>query len=325
LGDAVTAETNAALATDASTARSTAATRKRRRGAFQRDDRTAWLMIAPMAVLLAIFVIYPLLYSFYLSTFELSFYKDPVFVGLQFYGYVLDSPKFWNSLSVGLRFALLVVPILMVMAFLMATLIKSLGKRMSGFLKTTIYLPTVVSFVVASIVFVFMYRAEGGLINGLLGMVGIGPYPFLADPDLALAAIAVPAIWIAFGVATLIMLAGILDIPDNYYEAAALEGATFLQQTRYITLPLLKNILLFLLVTGFVGAIQQIELPLVMTAGGPLESTTTPNLYIFNQFKDPTAYATSFSLTAALLLFIVLGTVSALIFRLVRSEKAVDG
>lgn len=324
----MTAETNAAntaRAFDARAARATATTRRRGRGGLLRDDRTALLMIAPMVVLLAIFVIYPLLYSFYLSTFELSFYKDPLFVGLQFYGYVLDSPKFWNSLSVGLRFALLVVPILMVLAFFVASLIKTLGQRMAGFLKTTIYLPTVVSFVVASIVFVFMYRAQGGLINGLLAIVGVGPYPFLADPDLALAAIAVPAIWIAFGVATLIMLAGILDIPDTYYEAAALEGASFLQQTRYITLPLLKNILLFLLVTGFVGAIQQIELPLVMTAGGPLESTTTPNLYIFNQFKDPTAYATSFSLTAALLLFLVLGTVSALIFRLVRSEKAVDG
>jgi multiple sugar transport system permease protein len=303
-----------------------AARTKRRKGAFLRDDRTGLLMIAPMVILLAIFVIYPLIYSFYLSTFELSFYKEPTFVGLQFYGYVLDSPKFWNSLSVGLRFALMVVPIVMTLAFLIAALIRSLGKsRSSGFLKTTIYVPTVVSFVVASIVFVFMYRAQGGLVNGLLTALGQKPLPFLSSPDLALPAIAVPAIWIAFGVATLIMLAGMLDIPESYYEAARMDGASFLQQTRYITLPLLRNILLFLLVTGFVAAIQQIELPLVMTGGGPLESTTTPNLYIFNQFKDPTPYATSFSLTAALLLFCVLGAISALVFRLVRSDKAVDG
>ncbi len=298
----------------------------RRKGTFLRDDRTGLLMIAPMVILLAIFVIWPLIYSFYLSTFELSFYKEPTFVGLQFYGYVIDSPKFWNSLSVGLRFALMVIPIVMTLAFFIAALIRSLGKsRSSGFLKTTIYVPTVVSFVVASIVFIFMYRAQGGLVNGVLTALGQKSLPFLSSPDLALPAIAVPAIWIAFGVATLIMLAGMLDIPESYYEAARMDGASFLQQTRYITLPLLRNILLFLIVTGFVAAIQQIELPLVMTGGGPLESTTTPNLYIFNQFKDPTPYATSFSLTAALLLFCVLGAISALVFRLVRSDKAVDG
>jgi multiple sugar transport system permease protein len=306
--------------------RGATARRRGRKGTLLRDNRTGLLMIAPMVILLAIFVIYPLLYSFYLSTFELSFYKAPTFVGLQFYGYVLDSPRFWNSLSVGLRFAVMVVPVVMVLAFFVAALIRSLGRgRSSGFLKTTIYVPTVVSFVVASIVFVFMYRAQGGLVNGVLTALGQKPLPFLSSPDLALPAIAVPAVWIAFGVATLIMLAGMLDIPESYYEAARIDGAGFLQQTRYITLPLLRNILLFLFVTGFVAAIQQIELPLVMTAGGPLESTMTPNLYIFSQFKDPTPYATSFSLTAALLLFCVLGTISALVFRLVRSEKAVDG
>lgn len=278
-----------------------------------------------MVVLLAIFVIYPLLYAFYLSTFEISFYREPVFVGLQFYGYVLDSPKFWNSLWVGLRLALMVVPIMLVLAFLIASLIRTLGRRMSGFLKTTIYIPTVISFVVASVVFVFMYRSDGGLVNGLLGVFGASPMAFLADPGLALPAIAVPAIWLGLGVTTLIMLAGMLDIPEVYYEAASLEGATFLQQTIHITIPLLRNILLFLLVTGFIVSLQQFELPLVMTGGGPVESTTTPNLYIFNQFRDPTAYATSYSLTAALLLFLVLGTVTALIFRLVRSDKAVDG
>ncbi|MBA2254574.1 MAG: sugar ABC transporter permease [Chloroflexi bacterium] len=282
-------------------------------------------MIAPMVILLAIFVIYPLFYSFYLSTFEISFYKDPVFVGLQFYGYVLDSPKFWNALWVGLRLALMVVPVMLVLAFLIASLIKTLGKRLSGFLKTTIYIPTVISFVVASVVFVFMYRSQGGLVNGLLEVIGAGPFAFLSDPGMALPAIAVPAIWLGLGVTTLIMLAGMLDIPESYYEAAALEGAGFIQQTIYVTIPLLKNVLLFLLVTGFIVALQSFELPLVMTAGGPVEATTTPNLYIFNQFKDPTPYATSFSLTAALLLFFVLGTISALIFRLVRSDKALDG
>ncbi|MDA8236543.1 MAG: sugar ABC transporter permease [Chloroflexi bacterium] len=300
------------------------ATVRRRPGSLLRDSRTAYLMIAPMAILLSIFVIYPLAYALYLSMFEISFYRDPVFVGPQFYGYVLDSPRFWNAISIGLRLAVMVVPVMLVIAFLIASLIRTLGRRLAGFLKTTIYLPTVVSGVVASVVFTLMYRLDGGLVNGALGVVGIGPFAYLSSPDLALPAIAVPAIWLGIGVSSLIMLAGMLDIPESYFEAAELEGAGFLAQTRYVTIPLLRNILLFLFVTGFILAMQQVDLPLVMTGGGPVDSTMTPNLFIFTQFKDPTPYATSFSLTAALILFFVLGSVSALIFRLVRSEKAVD-
>ena len=123
----------------------------------------------------------------------------------------------------------------------------------------------------------------------------------------------------------LILLAGLLDIPDSYYEAAELEGAGFFQKTFYITIPLLKNVFLYLIVTGFTLAIQMLDLPLVMTNGGPVSATTTPNFYIFNSFRDLTPYATSFSLTAALLLFVVLGAISMLIFRLISSDKAVDG
>lgn len=310
---------------EATAVRTSPRKRRRKAAAHLRANRTAYLMITPMVVLLGIFVWWPLVYSFYLSTFEINFYQGSQFVGLQFYQYVLESPKFWNSIGVGLRFTLMVVPTQLLLAFLIASLLKSLNGKLSGFLKTTIYVPTVVSFVVASVVFMFMYKGDGGLINAILGIIGVGPFAFLSDPALALPAIAVPAIWIGTGITALIMLAGMLDIPDSYYEAAELEGAGYLQKTRYITLPLLKNVWLFLVVTLFTASIQQFELPLVMTFGGPYEATTTPNLFIFNQFKDPSPYATSFSLTAALLLFVVLGAISALIFRFVSSDKAVDG
>lgn len=302
--------------------------RRRRRGSASkhlRDNRTAYLMLAPAVILLTIFVFWPLGYSFYLSTFEISFYKDPVFVGLQFYQYVLESPKFWNSIGVGLRFALMVVPTMIVLAFLIASFIRTCGVKLAGLMKTTVYVPTVISAVVASVIFIFMYKSQGGLINWLLGFIGQGPFAFLSDPALALPAIAVPGVWLAFGVTTLIMLAGMYDIPESYYEAAQLEGANFFQRSIFITIPLMKNVLLYLLVTLFIAALQQFELPLIMTQGGPTDATMTPNLFIFNQFKDPTPYATSFSLTAALMLMFVLGGISMLIFRLVNSDKAIDG
>ena len=287
-------------------------------------NRTAYLMIAPMVILLGIFVWWPLMYSFYLSTFEISFYEEPVFVGLQFYQYVLEDPQFWRSIGIGAMYVVYTVPAIMIIAFLMASFIRTCGIKLAGLLKTTVYIPTVVSAVVASIVFIFMYRADGGIINWLLGFVGLGPFAFLSDPNLALPAISIPGIWLAFGITTLIMLAGMYDIPQSYYEAAQLEGANYVQRTFFITIPLMKNVLLYLLVTATIAGMQQFELPLIMTQGGPTNSTMTPNLFIFNTFKDPTPYATSFSLTAALILFFVLGTISVLIFRLIRSDKAID-
>ncbi|MFC7597506.1 carbohydrate ABC transporter permease [Terrabacter sp. GCM10028922] len=302
--------------------------RRRVRGSEQtprhlRSNRTAYVMIAPMVVLLGIFVIWPLVYAFYLSFFEISFYKDAEFVGLDFYQYVLTDPEFYESLGIGFRFALMVVPAILVLALLLASFIATLSKRMAAFMKTIVYVPAVVSSVVAAIIFVFIYQDEG-VANWFVGLLGKGPIAWLNTEGSALPAVAIPAIWLGFGVSTLIMLAGILDIPDSYYESAKLDGANFWQRTRFITIPSLRNVILYLLVTGITLTIQEFQLPLVMTNGGPVNATNTPNLYIFNSFRDGTPYATSYSLTAALLLFIVIGTISIIIFRVVSSEKSSD-
>ncbi|MGV8979039.1 MAG: carbohydrate ABC transporter permease [Cellulomonas sp.] len=289
-----------------------------------RDNRTAYLMIAPMVILLSIFVLWPLIYAIYLSGFQISFYKGAEFVGLKFYQDVLEDPKFWNSLRVGISFAAMVVPAGMVISLLLASFIKTLSRKLAGFMKVTVYVPAVISTVVASVLFLFMYQDQG-VVNWFLSLVNAGPVAWLNNPGTALPAIAVPAIWLGLGITTLIMLAGLLDIPDSYYESAELDGAGFFKRTWYITIPLLKNILLYLFVTGFTGALQMLDLPLVMTNGGPVNATTTPNLFIFNNFRGATPYATSYSLTTALLLFVVLGAISVLVFRLINSDKSVDG
>jgi ABC-type sugar transport system permease subunit len=307
----------------AGTSPRTRSRRRREAPRHLRSNATAYLMIAPMVVLLGIFVFWPLVYAFYLSVHRISFYKPAVFVGLDFYKFVLTDPKFWHSLTIGLLYALMVVPTGMVIALLLASFIKTLSIRISSFLKTTVYVPAVVSFVVAAVVFQFMYQ-DDGLVNWVVGWFGFGPVAWLNGPHTALAAIAVPGIWLGFGITTLITLAALLDIPENYYESAALDGANAWQRMRYITIPSLRNVLLYLFITGFTLAVQEYLLPLIMTNGGPVNATQTPNLFIFQSFRDNTPYATSFSLAAALLLFIVLGVISTIIFRLVSSDKAMD-
>ncbi|MGI3784552.1 MAG: carbohydrate ABC transporter permease [Janthinobacterium lividum] len=292
-------------------------------GRLERDGRTAYLMLAPIVVLLGIFVIAPFVNAAYISFYDWSFYLPSQFVGFDNYVNIATDPDFLASIGRGLLFALIVVPTGMVLAFVFASVVRGMGGRLASVVKTSIYIPTIMSGVIASIVFTIIYDYSGGVLNAFLGLFGVDPVAWLADPAVALPALTVPAIWIGFGVTALIMLAGMLDIPDTYYEAAALEGASWWQQMVYITIPLLKNVILYLLIAGFTAAIQQFELPLVMTQGGPLNATLLPNLYIFNHFTTDERQGPA--IAAALLLFLVLGTISAVIFRLLNSEKSIEG
>jgi len=297
--------------------------RRRRHNRYRfRDGKIAYWLILPAVVLLGIFVIWPAVYAAYLSFQDWSFYKDPQFVGWRNYTNVLTDPLFWAAIGRGFVFVAMTVPPMLLLAFFFSSLVVSVSRHFASVLKVSIYLPTIISSVITSIIFVLIYNYSGGLLNAFLGLFGIDPVAWIGDPSWALLAIAVPAIWLGMGLTSLIMVAAMVDIPNEYYEAAAMEGANWWQKTFFITIPQMKNIFLYLLITGFVAAIQQFELPLVMTGGGPLDSTTLPNLFIFNHFRND--INVGYSIAAALLLFVVLGTVSALVFRFVNSERLVD-
>ncbi|AQP47694.1 ABC transporter permease [Tessaracoccus aquimaris] len=304
------------------TARPERDARKRHARYQYRDSKVAYLLLLPVVILLGIFVIWPAVYAGYLSFQNWSFYKAPEFVGLDNFLAVLKDPLFWATIRRGFLFVLMTVPVMLVLAFFFASLVVAVSRRFATVLKVSIYIPTIISTVIASIVFVLIYDYSGGLLNWFLGYFGIDPIAWIGDPAWALLAVAVPAIWLGLGLTSLIMVAAMVDIPMEFYEAAAMEGAGWWQKTRYITIPQMKNVLLYLLITGFVAAIQQFELPLIMTGGGPLDSTTLPNLFIFNHFRND--INVGYSIAAALLLFVVLGTVSALVFKVLNSEKLVD-
>jgi len=298
------------------------AVRRRHARYRNRDTKLAYLMLAPVVILLGVFVAWPAVYAGFLSFQDWSFYKDPQFVGWKNYADVLTDPLFVATIGRGFLFVLMTVPAMLVLAFLFASLVVSLSRRLATILKVSIYIPTIISGVIASIIFVVIYAYDGGILNALLAAFHIDAVSWIGDPAWALLAVAVPAVWLGMGLTSLIMVAAMVDIPTEYYEAAAMEGAGWWQKTFYITMPQMKNVFLYLLITGFVAAIQQFELPLVMTQGGPLDSTTLPNLFIFNHFRNDVNVG--YSIAAALLLFVVLGSVSALVFKFINSERLVD-
>jgi multiple sugar transport system permease protein len=292
------------------------------RSSYRYNNTTAYLMLSPVVILLTIFVVVPLVYSIRISFFEWGFYQEPIFVGFRNFYFVLTDDRFYKSIGVGLRFVLFVVPIQLILAFLFAHVIRAMGKSMSGFVKTAVYIPTIISGIITAIVFGIIYNFDGGVLNAFIGWFGMEKVGWLVEAKVTLLALAVPAIWLGFGITALIMLAGLLDIPETYYEAAELEGASSFRKMIHITIPLLKNVSVYLLVTGFVGAIQQLELPLFLTNGGPSDATLLPNFYIFQHFRNDILLG--HTIASALLLFVVLGTISAVIFRVINSEKAVD-
>jgi len=282
----------------------------------------AYVLLAPSIILSTIFVIIPLIYSINVSFYEWSFYQESIFVGFRNFQLVLTDPSFFKSIQVGFKFAIIVVPVQFIFGFLFAHVLKKLRGALGSFVKTSIYVPTVVSGIIASAIFVFIYDYQSGLANVIFGLFGIENKAWLADQNLALLSLSIPAVWLGFGYISLIMLSGLNDIPAVYYEAANVEGANLFEKMRYITIPNMKNLFLYFFVMGLLGALQQFDLPFMMTKGGPMNETMTPNLLIYNHFaKDPYM---GYTVAASLLMFIVLGLLSAVIFRVVNSEKTID-
>lgn len=286
------------------------------------DRLSAYAMLFPTFILITVFAIVPILITLQQSFTNSSFYQEVQFVGFDNYRNVLSDPAFFRSVIVGLKFVAFVVPVQLILSFLFAHVIRGMPRRLSGFVKTSVYVPVVISGVIASVIFVFFYDYQAGLLNQLAGMAGMERQAWLNDPKTALASIAAPAIWLGFGYTTLFMLAGLLDIPESYYESATIDGANAVQRMIYITIPSVKNILLFLLVAGFIGALQEFNLPYMMTGGGPVGETMTPVLFLYFHFtRDLTV---GYSLAGSLVMALVIGLISALMFKVFTSQKGMD-
>src|SRR5690606_3855174 len=150
------------------------------------DTNTAFIMLAPILVLLTCFVVIPLIYAIIVSFYEWNFYQDSVFIAFENYKRVLKDTLFYKSLLTGVKFSLLVIPTQFILAFLFANLIKSIGGRLGGFIKTSIYIPYVVSGVVASLIFMFIYNYNGGLANFILVKLGFERIAWTADIKIVL-------------------------------------------------------------------------------------------------------------------------------------------
>lgn len=289
--------------------------RARRR---RKETLTGLLFVAPALVGFLVFYLLPTLRAVQISLTDWNLMRAPKFVGLANYAKLLGDENFWHSAWVTVAYVLYNIPIQTALGLLLAVLSDRLARAVS--LRAVIIAPYLISNVVAALVWLMMLDPILGLVNGFLEIVGVGRQGFLASPDQAMVSVAAISTWRHTGLTALLFYAGLQAIPRHLYEAARLEGAGEWTMFRRITLPLLRPVLAFVLVTSLIGSFQVFDVIAVATAGGPSNSTRVILWYIYeNAFKfNKMGYASAISVV----LFVTLILVTLLQMRLLKADQS---
>ncbi|MBV9879031.1 MAG: sugar ABC transporter permease [Gemmatirosa sp.] len=254
----------------------------------QAGGNGGWWFVLPALALIGVFFVLPVLASLGLSFTDFDIYglADPGsarFVGLRNYERLLAQPLFWKAVGNTFYFALVGGPLTVATSLGAALLVSSRLVKWKGVARTVFFTPFVTTLVAVAIVWRYLYHPRYGLLDYALGALGIAPVDWLGDPRWAMPAIIVMAVWKNFGYNMLICIAGLQAVPQELYEAAALDGATAVQRFRHVTLPTLAPTLLFVAVVTMIGYFQIFAEPYVMTQGGPLRATTSVVLLMYEE------------------------------------------
>jgi multiple sugar transport system permease protein len=287
---------------------------------LRRQALVGWSFVLPFVFLFLVFMAGPILVSFVTSFTDLRVtdIRSPLnvnFVGLENYADVLGDKTFRRAALNTAIYVLVTVPLTIGFGLLIALGLNQGVLRLRKVFRVGFFLPYITAIVAVAVVWRLLLGTDVGLINGLLGQVGIDGPGWLSDSSWALPSIMLMTVWRGVGLQMIIFLAGLQAIPTEYYEAAAVDGAGRWQKFRYVTLPSLRPTLLFATVVATIGLMQVFDEPYVMTQGGPLDATTTVNLEAFRQFGFG-----NYGHTAAIsyLLFLAIGILTLIQFRWLR-------
>ncbi|MGQ9700640.1 MAG: carbohydrate ABC transporter permease [Candidatus Bipolaricaulaceae bacterium] len=269
---------------------------------------TAYVFLAPWLFVFGTFTAFAVSRAFYLSFTKYDLLSPPKWVGLKNYIDLFHNEEFVKyALPNTLKYVAGVVPTQTVISLLIAFALDQ-KIRLRRFFRTLFYVPSVTSSVVISLIFVWMF-SKVGVVNAILKMLGLSPINWLTSTTWALPTIMIVNIWSTIGTMMLIFLAGLQDIPSEYYEAAMIDGASRPQIFLRITIPLLRPVIFFVVTMGVIGCFQVFDQIYVMTAGGPLNSTLTIAYLIYKAaFRSTTprmGYACAVAFVLAAMIFIV--------------------
>ncbi|RWZ54509.1 sugar ABC transporter permease [Halobacillus fulvus] len=282
-------------------------------------DHKGYFFIAPFFAIFLVFNIYPVLLTFYYTFTNYEGYGTPEFIGLANYARILTDSYFYEAffntwIIWGLNFALQLG-----IALLLAALFSDLRFKIKGlgFFRAIFYLPNLITISSVAILFGIMLDWQHGSVNMFLQKIGLisEPINWLNQPVTAQVSVALILTWLWFGYTFIVLMAGIAGIPGEFYEAALIDGANRWQTFVHITLPLLKPIMLYVMITSLIGGLQLFDLPMLITdgLGTPEGSLNTMVLYLYNQAFRYNNYG--YAATLAYALFLVTVIFSAITFK----------
>ena len=287
--------------------------KKRKLGIASRNNITALMFISPWVIGFIIFTLGPMIMSLYYSLTEYNIIQEPIWVGLKNYATLFKDDIFWHSMGVTMKYALLALPINLVIGYLIALLLNQKIKW-QNFWRTFYYLPSVLSGVAVSMLWMRILNPRLGWLNSFLKLIGIKGPGWLHDPDWAVPALVIMGLW-GVGGSMIIYLSGLQSVPTTLYDAAKIDGANPIQEFFHITLPMTSHVIFFNLVMGLIGTFQYFTGAYIVSGGqgGPARSTLFYNLYLYQnafQYNDM-GYASAM----AWILFVVILIITLLVFR----------
>ncbi len=274
------------------------------------ENAAPYAFISPFFIAFAVFQLFPILFSVFLSVQHWNPYRQGAeafeFVELQNFIDLAADSRFWHSLHVTLTITIICTLVGTMFAVILAVLIDKMPDRFSAILRAAFFMPAVTSVVVIAYIWKQLLSTNYGTINVILEGLGLERQNFLGDSNLAIWSIIVMLIWSGLGWDTLIITSALRNIPRELYESAKLDGANELAEFRYITIPLLRPVLLFVVTTGLIfllGIFAQVQL---LTNGAPLHRTETVALYLYNQGFEyqEFGYASAIAVVLTLIMFV---------------------
>jgi multiple sugar transport system permease protein len=282
----------------------------------KREAAAGYLFVSPWLIGFVLLTLGPMILSLYFSFTQYNIVDPPKWVGADNYTHLFSDPLFWQSLKVTLYFAVLSLPSGLVLGFVLAIL---LNQKIPGvnFWRTLYFLPSVLSGVAVTLLWIILFNPQIGAINKLLEQIGIKGPGWLSDPNWAIPSLVIMALW-GVGQNMIIYLAGLQGVPVDLYDAAKVDGAGALQRFRAVTIPMMTPVLFYNLVLGLISTFSYFTQAYVASAaggdvGGPARSTLFYNLYLYQAaFKfNEMGYASAL----AWVLFIIILILTGLVFR----------
>jgi len=289
------------------------------------EQRAAWTFVAPALFIIGAFFLVPVLAALVLSLTDFDLYaladlRNLRWVWLGNYIDVLKTPLFWKSLGNTLYFVAVGVPLSIALSLGAALLLDSKLARFAGFFRTALFAPVVTTVVAVAVIWRYLFHTRYGVLNYVLQTLGLPAIDWLGDPHWSMPAIILFAVWKNFGYNMIILLAALQGVPRELYEAARIDGASFVQRIRHITLPMLRPALLLVSIITVSGYFQLFAEPYVMTRGDPLQSTMSVLYFMYQE--GFTWWSLGRASAIAFLLFLLILAATTLLLRWGRRKEA---